>query len=116
MRQRPARFSDEEQPSNDCDEVSRCGLLKIVGIAPCTSLWYFLLKRAAYSVSFSKQSLVKCLLHNTDCADGPSQSALVLLTCAIQVAHKVGSLGESKTANIPTRNVLTVISHASLPH
>ena len=65
-----ARFSDEEQPSNDWDEAEPegvSGLLKIVGMAPSTSLRRFCIpKPAANSVSFSKQSFVKCSLHKTD--------------------------------------------------
>ena len=95
-----AHFSDEEQPSNDWDEAEPggvSGLLKIIEMAPSTSLHRFCIpKLAANSVSFSKQSFVKCLLHKTGVSDGPVQLALVLCTFFVQIVRKVGSLGNRK--------------------
>ena len=44
-----ARFSDEEQSSDEWDGVEEevSGLLKIIGVTPCTSLSCFLIPKLA---------------------------------------------------------------------
>ena len=56
------------------------GLSKIVGIASCFSLLWFLISIIdVRAESGSKQMSVKCLLHRTQCSLGPLCWALVLL-------------------------------------